>query len=945
MATGQLAAVLQQLHQLGSVPNAGEPTDTHLLESFAARHEEAAFTALLRRYGPMVLGVCRRMLQNDADAEDAFQATFLILVRKAASISRRESLGCWLHRVAQRTALRIRAQRDLCRRLERQCPPMPQTDFIAAVVWRDLQPVLDEEVGRLPERYRLPFVLCYLEGKTYATAARLLHCPVGTLSRRLARARELLRRRLTGRGLTLPAGVLAATLSASVAPAAVPTPLTATAVRAALRNATGTLDLALTVGPRVAALVRGETQTMKPSAWTISLALLLILGLVAAGLGLLSPTAPAGPAAGKGRTQTPAVAKAVPVTLKKTRSEKTITVRGRVLTPDGKAAAGAEIALLTFPKKPKLNPLALRDEAKMRFELLGQARTDARGNFRLRVPRSPSVGEWPVLPGQLIARGKGYGFGLHGIHLDADQKGVVVRLTRERVLRGRLIDLQGEPVKGLKLLCLGVMEKKKSGLVGVLRPATPLAWWPGPLKTDARGRFAVGGVGPRQRVFLVIRDDRFVPETLELGPGRGHPKELRRTLAPAKLIAGRITYADTGKPAAGSQVRVGRLQARTDRDGRYRLNPPEFGTGQNLLALPVAGEPYLPVRKDLPPAKGAARRRFDVALLRGLLVRGRVTEAGSGKPLSGAAVFYVQQEEDNPHFKLELSLGAGYFERFPVRTDAKGNFRIAVPPGPGHLLAKAAAPEYVPVVIGNEVLRANQPGGRRWYAHAAARVNFKSKSGPHRVNFQFRPGTVVTGRVVGPDGKPAPGVRMLTRLNTSARMPNEYEPRLVTLPGSHFTLKGCDPDQAYSVVFFDEEKRWGTVVHVSGKLKGKPLTVKLQRCGSARARFLDAKGKPRVGYFPGVDLVLSPGLYLYEFAKIRKQKVLAADEVALDNIHQRYFQWQKGRTDARGRCMFPMLIPGVTYRFFGERYGPKVSYRDVAVKVGEKKDLGDIAQK
>jgi RNA polymerase sigma factor (sigma-70 family) len=938
MATGPLMTVLRHLHQLGGGGEAGEPTDAQLLERFTARREEAAFAALVRRHGPMVLGVCRRLLHHDHDAEDTFQATFLILMRKAAAISRRKSLGCWLHRVAQRTALRARAARDHRRRQERQCPPMPETDFIAAVVWRDLQPVLDEEVGRLPERYRAPFVLCYLEGMTYQKAARLLHCPPGTLSRRLARAREILRQRLAGRGLALPAGVLAATLSAKATFAAVPSPLAAAAVKAALAPARN-------VGPRVAALVEGGVQTMKPSAWKFALALLLVLGLVAAGLGLLSPGG-GDSAEGKARGHNPPVPQPRGVPAKKARPGNNITIRGRVITPDSKAVAAADVALLTFSEGRSLTPLPFRDEARMRFTVLGRTRTDDRGNFRLRVPRSQSVQKLPVLPGQLIARGKGFGLGLHGLKLDADQKGVVVRLTREQVLRGRFLDLQGEPVKGLKLLCLGVVEERKSGVVGVMRPATRLVWWPGPLVTDARGRFAVHGVGPKQRVFLAIRDDRFGPQTLELGAGKGHPRELRRTLAPAKIVTGRVTYADTGKPAPGARIRVGRIQVRTGKDGRYRLNPPEeLRYGQSLLTLPPEGEPYLVLRKELLPARGAGGRRLDVALPRGLLVRGRVTEAGSGKPLAGAVVYYVQQEDRNPHFKLELNLGPGFLARFPVRTDAGGNFRIAVPPGPGHLLAKASAPDYVPVVIGNEVLRSNRPGGRRWYAHAVARVDFKTNANTRPVHFRLRPGVPVTVRVVGPDGKPASGVRMVTRLSTSARMATEHEPRPVTLPGSRFTLKGCDPNQPYPVVFFDEGKRWGAAVQISGKQKDKTLTVRLERCGSAEGRFLDAKGKPRAGSLPGVDLVLSPGPYLYEFDKIRKQKVLAADEVPLDSLHLRYYQWQNGRTDARGRCTFPMLIPGVTYRVFGERYGPNLNFRDITVKAGEKKDLSDVGKK
>ena len=161
MAIGQLGAVLRHLQRLAAVREGGELTDAQLLQRFTARRDEGAFAALVERHGPMVLGVCRRVLQDAHDAEDAFQATFLILARKAAAIDpRREALGGWLHQVAHRTALRARDRRASRRQHERQAPPMHQPDFTAALVWCDLQPVLDEEVSRLPDKYRVPVVLC-----------------------------------------------------------------------------------------------------------------------------------------------------------------------------------------------------------------------------------------------------------------------------------------------------------------------------------------------------------------------------------------------------------------------------------------------------------------------------------------------------------------------------------------------------------------------------------------------------------------------------------------------------------------------------------------------------------------------------------------------------------------------------------------------------------------
>jgi RNA polymerase sigma factor (sigma-70 family) len=232
MTTGQTNRVFIHLHRLALLQERGDLTDAQLLERFLARREEIAFEELVRRHGPMVLGVCRRVLGRSHDAEDAFQATFLVLVRRAVSIVPRSRVGPWLYGVARRTALKARASAARRRRAEQQAARDRPLTTPPADMGGDLRPLLDEELGRLPEKYRDSLVLCLLEGKSRKEAAGQLGWSEGTLSGRLARAKELLGERLRRRGVSLAGVTLLATLEESAAAAGVPASLAAATVKA-----------------------------------------------------------------------------------------------------------------------------------------------------------------------------------------------------------------------------------------------------------------------------------------------------------------------------------------------------------------------------------------------------------------------------------------------------------------------------------------------------------------------------------------------------------------------------------------------------------------------------------------------------------------------------------------------------------------------------------------
>src|SRR5262245_7285128 len=178
-----LPAVLRFIGVLTNAGGGGDRSDADLLRQFVVRRDEGAFAALLERHGPLVLGICRRVLGNSHDAEDAFQAAFLVLARKAASIRQQESLAAWLHRVALNVCRTARLQS--ARRITHERQVVSAMSHVDEV--RDWQPILHEEVDRLPEKYRTPVVLCYFEGKTHDEAARHLGWPVGTVKGRLAR--------------------------------------------------------------------------------------------------------------------------------------------------------------------------------------------------------------------------------------------------------------------------------------------------------------------------------------------------------------------------------------------------------------------------------------------------------------------------------------------------------------------------------------------------------------------------------------------------------------------------------------------------------------------------------------------------------------------------------------------------------------------------------------
>jgi RNA polymerase sigma factor (sigma-70 family) len=285
MADTRLPGIIDHLRSAVATRDSPGVADAQLLERFAVERDEAAFELLVWRHSKMVLGTCRRVLRDAHEAEDAFQACFLVLARRAGSIGRRESVAGWLHKVALRLALAARSGRarreareqTLAGRAPGSGPPDPASE----AEQREARLLIDDEVGRLPDKFRVPFVLCCLEGRSNAEAARELGCPLGTVDSRLARARARLCERLSRRGVALSAGLFTALLAEASAPG---TLVASTAKAAALVSAPQALAAGL-ISTNVAALTEGVLRAMWMTKLKAVSGVVLAVALAGAGAG------------------------------------------------------------------------------------------------------------------------------------------------------------------------------------------------------------------------------------------------------------------------------------------------------------------------------------------------------------------------------------------------------------------------------------------------------------------------------------------------------------------------------------------------------------------------------------------------------------------------------------------------------------------------------------
>jgi RNA polymerase sigma factor (sigma-70 family) len=296
MANKPLNGILKRIRTLAEVQTGRALTDRELLARFVADKDEAAFTVLIERHGPMVFGVCQRALRNAHDAEDACQATFLVFARKADSIRKSASLSSWLHGVACRIAANVKRERIRAKRREQRAA-VPIEEACGSANWHEMRTILDEEVAALPERFRGPLLLCYWEGRTRDEAALQLGMTAGKLHGLLERGRERLRDRLTKRGVTLSAALCSSLLVASATSAALNPTLVVASTKAALLLAAGASLTSDVVSTHVITLTKEALQTMFIAKLKVVTASILCAGLTMALIG--------GSLAGIGSAQNP----------------------------------------------------------------------------------------------------------------------------------------------------------------------------------------------------------------------------------------------------------------------------------------------------------------------------------------------------------------------------------------------------------------------------------------------------------------------------------------------------------------------------------------------------------------------------------------------------------------------------------------------------------------
>jgi RNA polymerase sigma factor (sigma-70 family) len=731
-----------------AVPDQSAETDRELIRRFAHENDQAAFEALVNRHTSMVLGVCRRALANVQDAEDACQAVFLVLANRARVGNWQDSVANWLYTTARKVAhnARVVAQRRAKRESGAAVPEAVEP--VDRMTGRELLSALDAALDALPPSYREPLVLCYLEGLTRDEAAARLGIPLATLHTRIDRARKRLHAVLTRAGCTLGVGLLALAVSS---PASASSPRL---VQSILANASGSFPAA------VGELAKGVAVNGLYRKLVLALAAVIVVAL-GVGLGSLNTStagqSPAGAAPEPAEQQPPKGAAAKPA-----RKETTLT--GRVLNPDGKPLAAAQ---LLAGRLDDLKESAMLAFTTRLVELKEVGTSGADGTFTVQVP----AGHAPTL----IARAEGVGSDFLLIPPDRLGQEIELRTVKDLPVRGRILDTQGKPIVGATVvvskLDIGIdnsldflLADAKRGLPALTRRSMSksLAYEAGLLSaatTDKDGRFTIEGAGAERVVtlrvsgagladteLLVVNRKDFDPKPYNevkpvpvMGGGGGgrpaapvvfHGPETSIVVESQKLIRGTVTDIDTGKPRVGVKVTlVGdgfqfvlpHLSAVTDAQGKYEIHGVRKSKS---YAVAVESDPatrHLTARVRADDTAGFEPIALDIKVKKGVLVTGKVIDTGTKEAVRGFASAAILLDnkfvKDYPEF--DMSPGASIVPGVIVATDEDGTFRVVTVPGPvllmgGTIIGPDAQKQYkrpVPDPKYPQYFAARQPAG------------------------------------------------------------------------------------------------------------------------------------------------------------------------------------------------------------------------------------------
>jgi RNA polymerase sigma factor (sigma-70 family) len=891
MATQQATTILRAIRAVAGKNDDEQASDRDLLRRFAGERDEDAFGALVRRHAPMVLGVGLRVLRHYQDAEDICQAAFLLLARKAGTTTWRDSAAGWLYEAAYRLALKARGNAIRRTAREAKVGPKPPPDPLADVTLRDLQAVIDEELTRLPRAYRMPLVLCCLEGKTRDEAACCLGVPLAAVKCRLEEGRKLLRRRLARRGLPLSVALAGVTLLPRAAPAATPVALVSATSRAALRVLAGQATAGI-VGADVADLINGGVPTMNLPRLKIATALLLAAGVLTTAIAALTQNVPARAdppgADSKDKPRADSKAAARPAGAPGEGPSGSVAYRGHVLGPDGRPVAGAKLYLTptgSYLGRPYSSP--------------EYATTGPDGRFQFTAPKSQFGDRFTVVTATLANHGPGWVEVLAGSKTDD----LTLRLVVDDVpVTGQVVNLEAKPVAGATLRVLQIsaapdedlgpwldaVRGKKGRSFDLEKLYLKRHTNAVPLKvtTDAEGRFKLTGVGRNrlviaqldgpgiasQRLHILTRHGKAVEATEYEGrpePEYNDPRrvtiyygsDFRHVAAPTRPVIGVVRDEETKKPLAGVSIRSYKLAnnlthfgsgqevvlTTTDAHGRYRLTGMPVGKGNKIKLVPPDDLPYLAVAADVPDGPGLDPVTVDFDLKRGVWIEGKITDKVTGQPVK-AGVQYLPlysnpNRRDYPGVYELVFRSAG-----TVKED--GSYRVVGLPGPGmlavynqkdhFLLVSQREDEYGGKGLSDDEFPDHLRGSN---CGALTRVNPARAAESVRRDVTLDPGWGLKGTVLGPDGKPLAGTRNIL---------------LVSHWWDHEATKTAEfagwfnPHARYDMVFHHPEK--GLVgVAQPPKENGGSITVRMEPGAAVTGRLVDTFGRPRAGVELGVS--------------------------------------------------------------------------------------------